>query len=93
MCQFLPLGRYRKMVAVSRDHPLAAKERLEISDLYDETLMMVRRGDSGVNDFLRNDMEKNHPMIRIEDTAQFYDMAVFNRCAETRNVLLTIECW
>ena len=93
MCQFLPLGRYRKMVAVSRDHPLAAKERLEISDLYGETLMMVRRGDSGVNDFLRNDMEKNHPMIRIEDTAQFYDMAVFNRCAETQNVLLTIECW
>ncbi|MEI3502480.1 MAG: hypothetical protein V8Q42_02030 [Anaerovoracaceae bacterium] len=32
-------------------------------------------------------------MICIEDTAQFYDMAVFNRCAETRNVLLTIECW
>ena len=93
MCQFLPLGRYRKMVAVSRDHPLAAKERLEISDLYGETLMMVRRGDSGVNDFLRHDMEKNHPMIRIEDTAQFYDMAVFNRCAETQNVLLTIECW
>ncbi len=93
MCQFLPLGRYRKMVAVSRDHPLAAKQRLEISDLYGETLMMMRRGDSGVNDFLRNDMEKNHPMIRIEDTAQFYDMAVFNRCAETRNVLLTIECW
>lgn len=93
MCQFLPLGRYRKMVAVSRDHPLAAKERLEISDLYGETLMMVRRGDSGVNDFLRNDLEKNHPQINIEDTAQFYDMAVFNRCAETQNVLLTIECW
>lgn len=93
MCQFLPLGRYRKMVAVSRDHPLAAKERLEISDLYGETLMMVRRGDSGANDFLRNDMEKKHPEICIEDTAQFYDMSVFNRCAETRNVLLTIECW
>ena len=81
------------MVAVSRDHPLAAKQRLEISDLYGETLMMVRRGDSGVNDFLRNNMKKNHPIICIEDTAQFYDMAVFNRCAETRNVLLTIECW
>ncbi|MEI3502481.1 MAG: hypothetical protein V8Q42_02035 [Anaerovoracaceae bacterium] len=46
------------MVAVSRDHPLAAKERLEISDLYGETLMMVRRGDSGVNDFLRNNIKK-----------------------------------
>ena len=58
MCQFLPLGWYRKMVAVSREHPLAAKERLEISDLYGETLMMVRRGDSGMNDFLRNNIKK-----------------------------------
>ena len=23
----------------------------------------------------------------------FYDLSVFNRCAETDNVLLTIECW
>ena len=55
--------------------------------------MMVKRGDSGVNDFLRNDLEKNHPRIRIEDTPQFYDMSVFNHCAETGKVLLTIECW
>lgn len=81
------------MVAVARNHPLAAKKRLEIGDLYGETLMMVARGDSGVNDFIRNDLEKNHPLIRIEDTPQFYDMSVFNRCAESGNVLLTIECW
>ena len=43
-CQFLPLGRYRKMAAVSREHRLAGKKRLEIEDLYGETLMMVRRG-------------------------------------------------
>lgn len=55
--------------------------------------MMVKRGDSGVNDFIRNDLEKNHPQIHIEDTPQFYDLSVFNRCAETGNVLLTIECW
>lgn len=92
-CNFLPLGRYKKMVAVPREHPLAKKERISIEDLYGETLMMVRRGDSGVNDFLRNDLEKNHPLINIEDTPQFYDLSVFNRCAETGNVLLTIECW
>ena len=46
-----------------------------------------------MNDFLRNDLEKNHPQINIEDTPQFYDMSVFNRCAESGNVLLTIECW
>ena len=82
-CQFLPLGRYRKMVAVSREHRLAGKKRLEIEDLYGETLMMVRRGDSGVNDEIRNDLERNHPQIHIEDTPQFYDLSVFNRCAET----------
>lgn len=93
LCNFLPLGRYKKMIAVSREHRPAKKDRIDIEDLYGETLMMVSKGDSGVNDFLRNDLEKNHPQIEIEDTPQFYDMSVFNRCAETGNVLLTIECW
>lgn len=92
-CQFLPLGRYKKMVAVSREHPLAAKSCLSIKDLYGETLMMVKKGDSGVNDFIRNDLEKNHPQIHLEDTPPFYDLSVFNRCAETGKILLTIECW
>lgn len=93
LCNFMPLGRYKKMIAVSREHRLARKSSIDLEDLYGETLMMVKRGDSGVNDFIRNDLEKNHPHIHIEDTPQFYDLSVFNRCAETGNVLLTIECW
>lgn len=93
LCHMLPLGRYKKMIAVSREHRLAEKSCIDIEDLYGETLMMVKRGDSGVNDFLRNDLEQHHPEIRIEDTPHFYDLSVFNRCAETGNVLLTIECW
>lgn len=93
LCNFLPLGRYKKMIAVARDHPLANKSCIDVEDLYGYTLMMVSKGDSGVNDFIRNDLEKNHPKIHIEDTPQFYDLSVFNRCAETENVLLTIECW
>ncbi len=92
-CNFLPLGRYRKMIAVPREHHLAKKSRIDIKDLYGETLMMVRQGDSGVNDFLRNDLQQYHPEIHIEDTPQFYDLSVFNRCAETGKILLTIECW
>lgn len=92
-CNFLALGRYKKMIAVSREHRLAGKNSITFEDLSGETLMMVRQGDSGVNDFLRNDLEKHHPKIHIEDTPQFYDLSVFNRCAETRNVLLTLECW
>lgn len=93
MCSFLPLGRYKKMVAVSREHPLAKKEKIKLTDLYGQTLMMVKEGDSSVNDFLRNDLVTNHPQITIEDTSTFYDLSVFNRCAESDNVLLTIECW
>lgn len=93
LCRFLPLGHYKKMVAVSREHPLASRTSLNIEDLYGETLMMVPQGDSGVNDFIRNDLTKNHPQIFLEDTPQFYDLSVFNQCAESRKILLTIECW
>ena len=92
-CNMLPLGRYKKMCAVSRDHPLSGKKCLELSDLYGETLMMVKEGDSKTNDLIRSDLRKNHPAIRIEDTPQFYDISVFNRCIETGNVLLMLECW
>lgn len=92
-CNMLPLGRYKKMCAVSREHPLAQKKQLEISDLYGETLMMVKAGDSEVNDQIRENLTRNHPAIQIEDTPHFYDISVFNRCAETGNVLLILECW
>ncbi len=92
-CCFLQLGYYKKMIAVSREHPLAQKTVVEIKDLYGETLMMVKKGDSHTNDRIRKDLQTHHPQIRIEDTPHFYDLSVFNRCAETGNVLLTIECW
>lgn len=77
---------------MARDHPLAQNERLTIKDLYGQTLMMVKRGDSGAVDHIREEIER-HPQIRIEDTPQFYDMEVFNRCAQTGNVMVTLECW
>lgn len=92
-CRFLQLGTCKKMVAVRREHPLAARERLAVSDLYGQTLMMVKEGDSDLNDRLRADLRENHPRIHLEDTPQFYDISVFNRCAETDRVLLTLECW
>ena len=84
LCNFLQLGRYKKVVAVSREHPFAQKKAVKVQDLYGETLMMVRRGDSGANDFLRNDLERNHPQIHIEDTQMFHNLSVFNRCAANR---------
>ena len=92
-CHMLPLGKYKKMCAVSREHRLAKKKLLKITDLYDEKLMMVKQGDSDTNDHIRDDLRIHHPRIQIEDTPHFYDMSVFNRCAETGNILLSLECW
>ena len=91
-CNFYQLGTYQHCCAVSREHPLAQKERLAIEDLYGQTLMMVKQGDSNVVDSIRKEID-GHPQIKIEDTPQFYDMEVFNRCAQTGNVLVTLECW
>lgn len=92
-CNMLPLGCCRMMVSMRHDHPLARKELLQISDLHGQTLMMVAEGDSQLNDNLRHDLQQHHPQVHIEDTAHFYDLSVFNRCAETDNLLLTLECW
>ncbi len=91
-CQFFKLGMYQHQIAMSREHPLAKKKKLKISDLYNQTLMMVKKGDSTVVDSIRALIEQ-HPQIKIEDTSQFYDMEVFNRCAQTNNLMVTIECW
>jgi DNA-binding transcriptional LysR family regulator len=90
---FYQLGTYRKMAAVRRGHPLAARKTLKISDLNHYTLMMVKAGDSPANDAIRYDLTEHYPAIRIEDTGHYYDLSVFNRCAESDKVLLTIECW
>lgn len=91
-CSFYQLGTVQHCIAVNREHPLAAKKRLTLEDLHGQTLMMVRRGDSLVADAVRDEVEQ-HPQIHIEDTAQFYDMEVFNRCAQTTNAMLTLACW
>lgn len=91
-CQFLKLGTYQHQIAMSREHPLANKKSLSLQDLYGQTIMMVKKGDSKAVDEIRKKIEK-HPQIQIEDTSQFYDMKVFNRCATTNNLMITIECW
>lgn len=91
-CAGLELTRGCFYCAVSIHHPLASKDRLQISDLYGENLMLMHRGWSHYIDQLRDDLWQNHPQIHIEDF-EFYSMDVFNRCENTSNVLLAIPGW
>lgn len=92
-CHFYPLGEYKGCCAVPIQHRLAQKDNLHITDLYGETLMMVKRGDSPRNDRVRDEIEQHHPQIQIEDTPNFYDIEVFNRCEQTNSILSSLECW
>lgn len=91
-CRFFQLGTYQHCIAVPRSHRLAGRKRLRVSDLHGETVMMVRAGDSPTVDGIRAELRR-HPQITIEDTPQFYDIEVFNRCEQTRHPMVTIECW
>ncbi|MDO5377778.1 MAG: LysR family transcriptional regulator [Clostridia bacterium] len=91
-CAGLELVRGVFHCAVSVHHPLAAKDRLEISDLYGENLLLMHRGWSHYVDQLRDDLWQHHPQIHIVDF-DFYSMDVFNRCENSNAVLLAIPGW
>ena len=91
-CAGLELTRGRFCCAVSIHHRLAEKDRLQISDLYGENLLLMHRGWSHYVDQLRDDLWQHHPKIHIVDF-DFYSMDVFNRCENTNDVLLAIPGW
>lgn len=91
-CEGLELIREPFCCAVSIHHRLAAKDRLQITDLYGENLMLMHRGWSHYVDQLRDDLWQNHPQIHIVDF-DFYSMDVFNRCENSNHVLLSIPGW
>ena len=91
-CAGLELKRDPFHCAVSIHHRLAAKDKLQISDLYGENLMLMHRGWSHYVDQLRDNLWQHHPQIPIVDF-DFYSMDVFNRCETTSDVLLAIPGW
>ncbi|WP_405354262.1 LysR family transcriptional regulator [Ruminococcus sp.] len=91
-CKGLKLSREPFCCAVSIHHRLAGKDKLQISDLYGENLMLMHRGWSNYVDQLRDDVWQNHSRINIVDF-DFYDMSIFNKCENSNAVLLAIKGW
>ena len=91
-CNFLKLGEYKQCVAFSRTHPLAKRKSISIKDLFGQTVMMVKEGDSDTVDSIRSELEQ-YEKITIENTPRYYDIEVFNRCEQSGAVLLTLDCW
>lgn len=91
-CAGLEISREPICAAVSVNHPLAAKERLKVSDLYGQRLMLMRRGWSGYVDAMRDDLTQRHPAIQIVEF-DFYNVEVFNRCENSSDLLMAVGKW
>ena len=90
---FCLLGYYDLCVTLPNTHHLAHKEFLTFEDLFGETLVMCKKGDSSVIDLLRQDIVDHYPEIKIENTNYYYDLNTFNRCAIENQILVSAECW
>ena len=91
-CAGLELSREPFCCAVSIHHPLAAKDRLKMPNLYGENLLLMHRGWSRHVDELRDRILQDHSRINIVDF-DFYDTNIFNRCESGNDVLLAIPGW
>ncbi len=83
-------------IGVPRRHRLAGRAGsgpLSWDDLQGETLLLVQRGHSPVLDALRDDLEKCHPEVRIQDLPHFYDLSSFNTCVNSCCLMETLELW
>ena len=91
-CAGLELSREPFCCAMSIYHRLAGKDKLKLTDLYGENLLLMHRGWSHYVDRLRDELWQQHPEIHIVNF-DFYSMDVFNRCENSSDVLLAIPGW
>lgn len=91
-CNALELYNVPVMIGVPRNHRLSAKEKLKLSDLYGETLYIVKQGDTSYIDQIRHELKRKHPQIILEDVPP-YDFNIFNLSESTGKLMLTANVW
>lgn len=88
----MELYRIPLAVAVPLTHPLASRSSIRVEDLFGETVLMVRRGDTSYVDALRNWWEDQYPQIHIEDVAP-YSLHTFNQAAAENKAMISAALW
>lgn len=90
---FLPLHTCKCAVAMSKKHPLAKKKILDWEDIDNESLLLIKRGDSYILDEMRDDILLNHKSISIVDFNGYYDISAFNLCEQQGYLMETLDIW
>lgn len=90
---FLPYGACKCAVAMSKKHPLAKKKILRWEDLENESLLLIKRGESYVIDEIRDDILCSHRSVNTVDFDRYYDISTFNLCEQQGYLMETLDIW
>lgn len=91
-CNFLKLIDTPICCALSPKHPLVKYEKITLSDLKNETLVMPIEGVSKELDQFRKELIELYPHINIIDSS-YYGVDVFTLCEVNQYVLITQEIY
>ena len=91
-CSALKLYDTPLCAAVPLNHRLASNDEIAIEDLFNETVMLIKRGYMSAFDEVRKDLTENYPRIQIEDFS-FFDVDVFNKCENNNSVMIVVDEW
>lgn len=87
------LGYYDCCLAVPKNHRLARKRKLKLSELDNETIGLLKPGESFFIDKMRADLQKNYPNIHIKDLPHFYGLDIFNECERGNYFIESLSAW
>ena len=78
-------------IACSKLHPLAAKEKLEISDLFGQTIYISKRDHTPYLDRVGEYLEQ-FPQINLKE-GEVLDLPFFNRLVSSQELMISADCW
>lgn len=91
-CLALKLYESSLALAIPRTHPLASKEIINIEDLTNEKILILKKGYLKDIDRLRIDLLSKNPSIILEEIP-FFNVKAFNQCVNENKLMIVIPEW
>lgn len=92
-CNFIMLGSYNFVLSMTKSNSKSKCSSLGFKDLKGETLCMMEKGISPVNDAIRELIILKYPFVKLKDIYPHYNTNTFNRIVLDDEILLSLECW
>lgn len=86
-------GYTRLCFAVPYTHSLSRYDSISINDLYDETIVVRKKGTVRCHDIFREDVQCRAKKIGFLETDRFYTFDTINSCINDNMILLSLENW